>query len=495
MPPSEDQTQPKMYSNVRSFLGHPLSIPSLQYVIGDLLGEGSYGRVDRVHIQNDELKKIISAGKPINWVCKTSEYYFPEESKIQSRFYVTLTPFKGKCGSCYTFSEYLPGRDLAYYENSSFSVKMQILCQLANQVSDFHHFRVNGVPFVHGDIRSGNIKVDRDKVTQRINAYIYDFGFSSTHETENCDQLMKFKQIHRFILNAAFFPKEMLLSGQYGFKTDVYMFGSVLQQLLKKIPDKIKYIRRIIDAFLSRVRSSEYKKRPTSDEVLKFCLTLNRLHLLTNDNIDDQALQIALTAKLIIMASGCWDLPTISDSNWNTFDFDSHPLICEVICILSQKSFISKNIGHFLMTNPDMPAAIKHLKSIGCLNDCTMSMLELNPALATQFKSAQPLDIIKQLQGSFDEKCTAAKQMISYQLANCRSQAEVTNLLAALKENDYLYKRQGFFTFSIFNHKYHGEKVSRTWLEIVKLHEDRIQTLAKLEQDNLIEKASRTLKC
>jgi hypothetical protein len=51
---------------------------------------------------------------------------------------------------------------------------------------------------------------------------------------------------------------------------------------------------------------------------------------------------------------------------------------------------------------------------------------------------------------------------------------EKLELLAKENKIDFIYKRQGyFFTFSYHNHKWKGEKVSGTWLEIMALAKTR----------------------
>lgn len=370
--------------------GTPMKADNIEISDKKFLAAGGFGSVFKVKVKlnNEELDQS-------EWVVKEfHDKFFPEEWKIQSRYYYTFekTTINGENA---VVSEFIPGKCLSYYDtrNLDYSQRLTIVCQIAEQLNQYHHFTPKGKPFVHGDVRDDNINIYVDK-NNNINAYILDFGLSIEHDNEDPNQLDDIYQSH--VLNQAFFPPEAL-GLKHCFKTDIYLFANAVRNLYIQPPIELSSLATIISSFHHALTDDDYKNRPDSEEVLKFFLTLNRLYLLKKQNIPDEQLEIALKAKLYVLEARMWhDEISANDQNkepivWSDFDFEGSPEIAATICNLGSSDLLKShinNLNKILLANPDVPAAINHLISLNLIHYDEMNMLASKPNLSKKLKEA-----------------------------------------------------------------------------------------------------------
>lgn len=92
--------------------------------------------------------------------------------------------------------------------------------------------------------------------------------------------------------------------------------------------------------------------------------------------------------------------------------------------------------------------------------------------------------MVSHIKGNLEQRREIAKVAISHLLDRAKNKTGVKEIIEKLellaKENkvDFIYKRQGnYFTFSYHNHRWKGEKVSGTWLEIMAFAKKRENVL------------------
>lgn len=391
------QTDYSPSEQLKLSLGSPITFDQPIYLSDPTyLGAGGFGEVYKVKVKNPELNKF-------DWVVKKlKSSVFPEECKIQSRYYYTFKQRPFSHGYNWIVSEFIPGQSLSsMYRNQvlSFVQGLWITCELAEQLNQYHNYTRMGNPIVHGDVKPENIKIEikenhsiKNK-NMRINARLYDFGCSSEHATDDPNQVFSFYHTKYFSVNSAYFPIEAV-NGLYGYKSDIYMFANTIKKVFAHPPHSMDGVLPLVNAFLNSMKNQDYYKRPNSEETLKFFLTVNKFYLLNEEETKDPELEKSLIAKLIIIAAGLWqDKMNDSDNDdslsttWRTFDFEDSAEISTIICDLASECQFNLNRIKALLTNVGIPA-IKHLMALDLANENNLIMLSNKPELGKQLISA-----------------------------------------------------------------------------------------------------------
>ena len=315
-------------------------VPRRVYAIqlNNQLGEGSYGSVYQAYHVNTQTG-LVDLSQPLavklvlmrdlNFDKKIALLQEIEnEIRIQNAYY---PPAKLITSSChyYIFMSYLPGEDLFQFDDNilkkaemlktfSFEDRLTSLTQIALQVNLFHHHTpTTHEAICHGDLKGENIRISKQSGV--LQTYIYDFGLS-----DSIISLEKaFNKNNKTTIRGTpiYMPKESV--NTRGTFTDIFsltpVFALILgadnpfskrseadnfddvtslpfvydDLLVSRIVPASKYIdmKRLLFDFLNRMQHDDFRCRPSSDNVLRFCNTL-RLHWRLENkkdlDVDDQ---------------------------------------------------------------------------------------------------------------------------------------------------------------------------------------------------------------
>lgn len=254
------------------------------------------------------------------------------------------------------------------------------------------HPRTDSNAIHFGDVKGLNTQLNVDKFLKKMDVYPFDFGLAKTVTTD---------EIQAYPINAygtpEFIPYEALLAYEEaptkrGIKSDIYALTPLCLRILGVNGDIIVYeklqhfkrgnhaemclahygtdglfngcdiskyqpyeefIKHCIEFFLNRMQDNEYDKRPSSDEVLRFFVTLNNFCKTFDKDSTDEKIPGYL-AKLALLTNEAWDtnlenifkdFSSLFDDNeelksqyktFENFDFDSHPGFCQSIIVNSE---------------------------------------------------------------------------------------------------------------------------------------------------------------
>lgn len=209
---------------------------------------------------------------------------------------------------------------------------------------------------------------------------------------------------------------------------------------------------------------------------------------------------------------------------WANFDFSSEPEINRSIFLLARYENTNPPIFSELLAKPKLVQVLNILEDYKILNAHVIAKLrndeiflnELHEDISrpyylintliqkypSEFSSSQLLAAVKwctminknidlnflsMLTGTVKERREKTLPLITYLLNQTENIAELDFIQEQLiqlkkeKKVDYLSKRQGYFAFSIHNHKWNGEKVSGTWVSLMALIEKRKKYFEKNE--------------
>lgn len=439
--------------------------------IGGVLGSGSQGEVRSFSFPSGILTSadenengwIIKRSYPLNIVNIANH-----EDEILAKYHQTfkvenqrykftigkLTIDLGVLFSTKDFiTEKMPGKLLSSIKTNTLSLSgvLSLANAISSELNQYHYYRIKtGCPIIYGDIKAENIMVDMDCENNKVNSLNFiDFGISMKTDG-NPDKLKT-----RFgAFNPIYFPLEASITGMiglFGMKTDIYMLGMLLKKRFfnKSVLSELKQVHHILPQLVSTFNGNMthpfYFSRPNTTEVVHFFNLLENInHIkLAQDKEKHNDYQCQFNenlAKLILLANG-----------W-------------------KEQFISEN-NMLLQNDPDFSKAIISLYEDKKLNKNNVN----NLIRMTNNSVVDNLDLLTQLTGNVHERRQQAFLVIQYAVVRAKNTNEINELkdgiinLAKNSKIDYLFKRQGIFTFSIHSHEWNGMKVSETWLDVMKM--------------------------
>lgn len=247
----------------------------------------------------------------------------------------------------FIFTEYVPGRplicDRAQWVHPGVATltliqRLNLIVQLALQLNGFHHARIKRNAYAHFDIRGDNVLLDISNI-EKISISLIDFGNALFFNNDDSAELYIGRRGGMY----TYFPPEYL-DKKIGLKQDSYALTPLIAVLLgsktpfslkekasggegfwrlknkpvktaqeiKRFKEKIEAqikapyaledmldeevyppqypceVRQLIIDFVSRMQSPVYEKRPDSDELLAFFITiLNFFKAYEGDKLDD----------------------------------------------------------------------------------------------------------------------------------------------------------------------------------------------------------------
>ncbi|KAJ3451287.1 protein kinase [Anaeramoeba flamelloides] len=194
------------------------------YLIGDIIGEGSYGKVHlATHVPTQELVAIKSINKSRFQLREKYTIQFFRELEILEKLdhpnIIRFFDFVETKTSWLIVQEYSNGGELFDYlvQNKKLkeTVARKYFGQLLEGIEYCHNYNI-----VHRDLKLENLLLDSD-----LNLKIIDFGFSNF---EKKDELLK-----TFCGSPSYSAPEILNRQQYsGFKIDIWSMGVILYILL-----------------------------------------------------------------------------------------------------------------------------------------------------------------------------------------------------------------------------------------------------------------------
>lgn len=419
------------------------------------------------------------------WAFKTE--YNDTEIKILKRYQPVFhgEPFSKNS----QFIKAMPGKPLnaRNCRELTFKQRLNLVTQLVMTLNVHHHTTARtGSAVIHGDLKSDNILFHCSRSTGKIEVNLIDYGLTMDID----DDPTKLRDKNKGALNPTYFPPEVLNrkgknhKSQWGIKTDIYMISAVISSVMptlydEKIASISLTIQRLYDQFLKRMHAPSYADRPDSDETLSFFNTLSLLHQLYDQNVKDASLKQAYITKLTMLSYQKWhdfDLfdPSYDETNQRISSFLTSPFANNISSIAP-------------LTTPEAQAACTYLNEMNIpVDNCVIAILLKSPALINELNQNQEQKAWPQLFLaaladfpnhilSLEEKREKAIAFITSILKTATSAKEIAEFvvgLEALGEDnkiDYLYKRQGKFQISLFNHKWENKPVSRTWLQVMKL--------------------------
>ncbi|WP_242432878.1 protein kinase domain-containing protein [Coxiella burnetii] len=273
----------------------------------------------------------------------------------------------------YLFFEYIPGKSLGELLakntlNLTFEERVQLIFYIVQQLHLMHYFTPStGKPIVHRDLKPLNIQVNiekkavtiEDKTTYltNISSAIFDFGLAD--ESEKDEEIDSLKPTT--LKGTSEYLSPEILSEKAGVRSDLYSLVPTIAELLgapheklfknRKLDPKIgkydltdlqidaaysKDIGPLIKEFLQKMQDDDYWKRPTTDEVLRFFTTLNKycaINLCSTKSEEEREERLAPHfAKLIILASGCWNhTPFGFNHAFEHYDFEGDLYLRETV--------------------------------------------------------------------------------------------------------------------------------------------------------------------
>jgi serine/threonine protein kinase len=348
----------------------------------EIIGSGSYGvvylayPVDLAKLKIDESKKLavkkIRFGVEfnLNEVALFKRYYKTSELVLHdSNYYLVMT--------------YLDGDDLYQIDQQgiptlsndiaalNFGQRIALIQNIIMFVDMLHHETPStGAPLAHSDLKGSNIRAKIVKSKNghyKYDVYLLDFGIASEMAAES-NQIQEDSPKGTPI----YMPIEVFKEKR-GLKSDIYALAAIFITLLgakapfrNKMalsnahdeqytaafcldgiftgyqvpefdPDVLGYLR----LFLFRMQSNDYRKRPDTDQVLRFFTTLNNYceyyHL--DPDSEDNYVRVA---TLALLASGWWEMEWHKNDN-ETFQFsfekvslDSHLAFCIDVVLNTQ---------------------------------------------------------------------------------------------------------------------------------------------------------------
>lgn len=279
--------------------------------------------------------------------------------------------------------------------NLSFTQRIGLIRQAAMWLNLFHHESPStGKPIVHSDIKPQNVLlVIRNLKNIKLAELIpVDLGLSTTLELPELTSVSSAK-------GTPIIAAPELYQHKVGPKTDVYAFVSLVLILLGAnnpyvyiknnhlnefyntngllagfaIPNASD-IRPLILSFIERMSNKNYEQRADSDEVLAFFTILHNYYTYlqydnpTTNKIEfDQEIINEYTAKLIVLAHDCWNIPfetielgkdEVFEKPIAQYDFKNNPHICNIIITLAQKENLTPYVMDFII-NKNISAKVK----------------------------------------------------------------------------------------------------------------------------------------
>lgn len=492
----------------------------LQYKIKESLGSGTYGSVSKIALifpiilekdMTPEMRNIGEFVKKHEWTVKIvsdASYSCNErEPYILARFQPTLSLFKINNDEHAWITKYIPGKplnanncaDLDFYQS------LQLVTQAVIALN-LHHRK--GV--MHGDVKSLNILAIINNAKQTDVAFV-DYGFSvqipfqdesNNSKQENIqikkirydvsDDLIDFHEVP----NPRHFPLEVV-KGKWGLKTDIYMMAKVIKDFLvtKPWPKTVPNVEVFYNKFIMRMRSQNYHDRPNSDEVVKFFNTLMLFYKMHQTSSPDISLKNEYAAKLALLTDR--DIAKELDVDFLVKEIDLG--ILNKFTELNVENLINKQVISTLLTDKNLQDELKQK-----LNNDSKFMQKVLSEFTNQLSSSQIFNAIKiisqesrkidlsflaNLSGTIKECRETATDALVYLLSQTKTMDEVNNIAQQLtqltnaKKIQYLDQRQGWLKFSIHNHKWNDQKVSGTWVELMRLIENRKKYLARTSAD------------
>ncbi len=506
--------------------------PMITYETKKTLGIGSFGKVEKVilHYPENSGDLLSQTTKDYidnnEWVLKTiSRDEFSREPIILARYQPTFKPFSINKNITGWFTKLLPGEmlddlKLDFYQTLDLINKIVLVLNLHH-----HNTPSTGSAVIHGDIKELNILGNLKEVN------FTDYGLSL--EVDDDPDITVQRSIP-FL--AGYFAPEAI-EGRWGIKTDIYMIAYVISDLIKKInrqvPDTDPNVKYFIKHFITRMKAEEYNERPDSDEVLKFFHTLNLFYKVNKsaspaNETEHNNLKYEYAAKLALLAHNQWNnkLDSSDTKTWQNYDFAKRPDVNRLIVKLanedSQQASLSK-INFANITDETPSKVLEILNRYELLNkEVTIALmnnqqlrkeiiavgsypLELIPKILSTFSNEIPKPQLKQmldyvaamnidldltflasLRGPLKDRRETAIFIINRLVDGAKTSEDVNLIkqklvgLGRANQIDYLYKRQGFFKFSIHNHKHNNEKVSGTLVELMKSIDKK---MAQLDQN------------
>lgn len=499
-------------------------LPSISYSVKRFIGQGSFGSVCEVDLSSPDraIQEIINKN---SWVLKTvsNEDFYPQEPVILARYQPTIKKIVDLPDGKGWFTRLLPGVMPHELEDLSYSDSLDLINNLVLTLNLHHHNTPStGPAVVHGDIKSANLLVEDKEVN------FTDYGCAFDVEDENPNA----KYYCRANRNPVYFPPEAI-KGIFGIKTDIYMVADIISHVIKQAEypaDKETHVTNFVTHFYAQMRDIHYDNRPDSDEVLKFFNTLNLFYKadqLAKTNTSYNDLKYEYAAKLALIAHRQWNNKiNKSDETWQNYDFSNPQFNYFIVNTAFESSKQNKLIKiDFSSVKEIVVDAWKVLRNYKLVNDNVLQALindeelcqeiidnqdlhTLAPTLLSSFAnhlSKQQLTILlnhipkvnmslidvtflSRLQGPLKECREKSLFIIQHLIDHAKTPGDVNELkkqlvkLASDNKINYLYKRQGTFTFSIHNHKWNNIKTSGTWVDLMQSIDNKFNELTNNSQ-------------
>ncbi len=464
-------------------------------MLGRCIGAGLAGNVYELNGKNGTALLINKK----RWVVKETFFSQEREEKVAAQHYLVfskdnITKPRTFFRNHYMVMERVPGIPLSEINKGQFttSQRLEIANLIIQHVNRFHHCTLSSHTIIHNDLHSGNVLVDIDTRTRKINSIsIVDFGRSIEAKDDNPDTLYRDQTIFPFIEARPHTGSEnrnhvpFVSPASAGIKSDIYQVAVLLDEFLYSLSSIFSKIggvdiELLYSDFKYWMKEANYRDRPDSDQVLRFYSTLYRLYKIDEENPKDYHTKIALIAKLVLISNKQWkdkiNMEEKSDhiETWENFDFEDENNMhsCRAIVMICKYPTLRGCMENIFSRNAELSEKIVSATSqnevIGCL--------------AEKFG----VDFLFHMHGTIKQRKEISVLAISYLLDKASNRHDVEaigNQLEALKKEnkiDFLCKRQGHYCqFSFHNHKWKNEKVSGTWVNIMKMIEEKRMDFVK----------------
>lgn len=360
------------------------------------LGEGACGKVYKAYSVNSDNGLIVEK-YPFVAKIVPQDIFDKKEFEILARYEINTDQPTNVGKDVYLFTEFHKGSAINFKQLNAltFEQRIDFICKTMLQLNLMHHNTpTTKSALAHLDLKPDNILGDLSE------SRIIDFGQALDLEDSQTSRQSDLRGSPQMI------PPEMIqykkpsdiirtdeIIGEISTKSDIYMIAPVFMMVLgeedpyknckdifvrmrisiEKVINNIKegfynegmkdYLlshfgslnQKIISNFIQRMCHTDCEKRATSDESLRFFITLRNYFKLRTSHPSDQASIDVYLAKLILLSSGLW-LENIS-TTMNEITFEQYFFECNseseymahAIIKLYEKELLNKeNVDAFL---------------------------------------------------------------------------------------------------------------------------------------------------